>query len=50
MIPVIADRRGMLAVCGAAFGYQDVRSVCCADDGGGGTGAVVAISRVEEES
>jgi tRNA(Ile)-lysidine synthetase-like protein len=56
MIPVVADRRGVLAVCGAAFGYQDVRSVRCTDredgaDGeGGGTGAVIAISRVEEES
>ena len=56
MIPVVADSRGVLAVCGAAFGYQDVRSVRCADsengaDGkGGGPGAVIAISRVEEES
>ena len=56
MIPVVADRRGVLAVCGAAFGYRDVRSVCCADrehgagGEGGGTGAVIAISRVEEES
>ena len=50
MIPVVADRRGVLAVCGAAFGYQDVRSVRCADGQGSGTGAVIAISRVEEES
>ena len=50
MIPVVADSRGVLAVCGAAFGYRDVRSVRCADGRGGGTGAVIAISRVEEES
>ncbi len=50
MIPVVADGRGVLAVCGAAFGYRDVPSTWCADDEGNGTGAVIAIGRVEEES
>lgn len=49
MIPVVADGRGVLAVCGAAFGYRDVRSTRCADEGNG-TGAVIAIGRVKEES
>jgi hypothetical protein len=50
MIPVVADGRGVLAVCGAAFGYRDVPSTWCADGEGNGTGAVIAIGRVEEES
>jgi hypothetical protein len=50
MIPVVADRRGVLAVCGAAFGYRDMRSAWCAEGVGDGTGAVIAIGRVEEES
>lgn len=45
MIPVVADRRGVLAVCGAAFGYPDVLGTRCADEGGG-TGAVIAVGRV----
>ncbi len=49
MIPVVADRRGMLAVCGAAFGYPDVLGTRCADEGNG-TGAVITVGRVKEES
>lgn len=55
MIPVVTDKRGVLAVCGAAFGYRDEVSTRCVDNEGGviegkGTGAVIAIGRVEEES
>lgn len=50
MIPVVADGRGVLAVCGAAFGYRDVLGTRCADDEGNGTGAVIAFDRVKEES
>lgn len=49
MIPVVADRRGVLAVGGAAFGCPDVLSTRCADEGVG-AGAVIAVGRVKEES
>ena len=49
-IPVVADNRGVLAVCGAVFGYRDAVSTWCADDEYIGTGVVIEIRRVEEES
>ena len=55
MIPVVVDSRGVLAVCGAALGYQDEISKQCGNDEGSvfegnGKGAVISISCVEEES
>lgn len=49
MIPVVADGRGVLAVCGAAFGCRDALSTWCADGKDIGAGAVIEICRVEEE-
>ena len=49
-IPVVADNRGVLAVCGAVFGYQDVVSTWCADVDGNSASAVIEINRIKEES